>query len=116
MEELNLNTLLARPAVQKKSLWLFLGLCVVAYGFALAGVMFFPNRLPGALLARAMLAACGVALLFFGSKMLLRRDGFPADALGLQLTLPHVNGFVLGVAGGQLRTAAVVGRMGISGV
>ena len=99
--------------MQKKSLWLFLGLCVVAYGFALAGVMFFPNQLPGALLARAMLAACGVALLLFGSKMLLRRDGFPADALGLQLTLPHVKGFVLGMAGGLLLIALLAATLAV---
>jgi membrane protease YdiL (CAAX protease family) len=110
---MNLNTLLARPAVQKKSLRLFLGLCVVAYGFSLAGVMFFPNQLPGALLARAMLAACGVALLLFGSKMLLRRDGFPADALGLQLTLPHVKRFVLGVAGGLLLIALLAATLAV---
>ena len=60
-----------------------------------------------------MLAACGVALLLFGSKMLLRRDGFPADALGLQLTLPHAKGFVLGVAGGLLFVALMAATLAV---
>jgi membrane protease YdiL (CAAX protease family) len=75
--------------------------------------MFFPNQLPGALIARAMLAAGGVVLLLFGSKMLLRRDGFPADALGLQLTLPHARGFVLGVAGGLLFIALMAATLAV---
>jgi len=99
--------------VQKESFWLFIGLCVVAYGFAFAGVMFFPGELPGALMARALLAACGVALLWFGSKMLLRRDGFPSDALGLQLTLPHTKAFVLGIAGGLLFVALMAATVAL---
>ena len=86
----------------KKSFALFVCLCAAAYGLALAGVMFFPGQLPGALMGRAALAACGVTLLLFGSKMLLQRDGFSADSLGLQLTLPHAKGFVMGIAGGLL--------------
>src|SRR5438067_7103952 len=97
-----LNTLVARPAAQKSSVWLFVCLCAVAYGFAFAGVMFFPNERSGALMGRAMLAACGVALLLIGSKVLLRRDGFPADTLGLRPTLAHAKGFLFGVAGGLL--------------
>jgi membrane protease YdiL (CAAX protease family) len=108
-----LDTTRTRPAPPKKSFSLFVCLCAVAYGFALAGVMFFPNQLPGALMARAMLAACGVALLLFGSKMLLRRDGFPADALGLQLTRPHAKGFVLGVAGGLLFIALMAATLAV---
>jgi membrane protease YdiL (CAAX protease family) len=75
--------------------------------------MFFPNELPGALMARAMLAACGVALLLFGSKMLLRRDGLPADALGLRLTTQHAKGFVLGVAGGLLFIALLAATLAV---
>ena len=49
-----------------------------------------------------MLAAFGVALLLHGSRRLLERDGFPADALGLQLTPVNAKGFALGIAGGVL--------------
>jgi uncharacterized protein len=113
MEEPNLNTLPIRPEAQTKSFWLFICLCVVAYAFAFAGDMFFPGELPVALMARALLAACGVALLSFGSKTLLRRDGFPADALGLQLTLPHAKGFVLGIAGGLMFIALMAATLAV---
>lgn len=107
----HLNTLQTRPAAQKKSLWVFTCLCVIAYGFGLAGAVFFPNERPGALVARAILAACGVALLLFGSKLLLRRDGFPTEALGLQLTLPHTKQFVWGISGGLLFVALVAAAL-----
>ena len=99
--------------MQKKSFWRFICLCAAAYGFGLVGVMFFPKERPDALMARAMLAACGVALLLFGSKMLLQRDGFPAGALGLQLTLPHIKRFVMGVAAGLLFIALIAAALAV---
>ena len=94
-----------------RSFWLFVCLCVLAYGFGLAGAMFFPSQLPGALIGRTALTLGGVALLLSGSRRLLRRDGFPADALGLRLTLPHARGFVLGVVGGLLFIALIAAAL-----
>ncbi|UWZ82821.1 hypothetical protein [Occallatibacter riparius] len=70
---------------------------MVALGLRLAGAIFFSAELPGAQIARAMLAACGFTLLLIGGSRLLRRDGFPADALGLKFNSRHTEGLLLGV-------------------
>lgn len=108
-----LDIALTKPEPRKKSFLIFLCWCVTAYGFGLAGVTFFPNELPGAQIGRAFLAACGVALLLSGSQVLLRRDGFSEDALGLRLRLPHVKGFLLGIVGALVFIALIAAALAV---
>ena len=105
--EPSLNTLLTRLPPPKKSFWQFAGLCMVALGLRVAGAIFFPTELPWTQIARATLDAGAVTLLLIGSSRLLRREGFPADALGLQLNWRHMKGFLLGVGG----SIAIIGLL-----
>jgi uncharacterized protein len=73
----------------------------------LAGWMFLQRDNTSALLARAVFSGCSVALLAFGSSRLLRRDGYPADALGLRPNLPHARGFIIGIGVGVLLMASM---------
>jgi len=86
---------------------------MVALGSRLAGAIFFPTDLPGTQIARAILGACAVTLLLIGSSRLLRRDGFPADALGLQLNSRHIKGFLLGLWGSIAMIALLAAVLGV---
>src|SRR6478752_1232508 len=101
------------PLVRRSSLFIFACLCLLAYGFAVAGQMFFPTPRMEVQLGRIALTLVGVAILWAGSRWLLQRDGFSADALGLRLSLQHGKGFLLGILAGVCLMALITATLWI---
>lgn len=86
-----------RPPFPVKSLLLFITGAVMLRVLSMTGWAFFPgDGRVGPQLARVLIPLCFAAALVVLNQRLLRRDGFPADMLGLRPTFRRAGWFVMG--------------------
>jgi hypothetical protein len=77
---------------------LFLLLAAVAILAMQTAHGFFPGDRALAHLGRLLCLVGGIAVMIIGSRWLLKRDGLPADRLGLAITPAHGRAFLIGSA------------------